>query len=551
MGNVADEVSVVLAITPSSSHRFDDCHDVAIMSDGRSSAFSLDSTDETGSNHRDVQFPKFTLHACVGMTSLLIFQFGWSVSQLNNAQYHDPVACAVGTDKNACIMFPGHSEMEWTLAVTLWIVGGMVGSLSCGAIADRYGRRMSLILAALLIIAGGVIQAAAPSIEVFILGRFVAGLASGASTALVGGYITEIAPPFLRGQLVVASQISVVIGIFLVSSSFFVATDEIGWRLACLVPVVCAIVFICSVPLCLVESPTWLLARGKVNEADEAVARLFGEHNSVWAWSWMLQRSKNPSQTDCDSYLATHRASTLVSFAKRESVARVSLKANINKPESVFLPQYRRQLMIAIGVATAQQLTGINGVFYYSSNLFNAAGIADARIGGVVVNGVNILPVLLSGFLVDRCRRRTLLLSGLTFMLLGTVGMTFALVYRIGWMTIACTTLYVVAYGFGIGPLAWGIIAELFPDSVRAQAISICSFLTWTSNLTVGISYPHLANLLDRLGFVPFVGSIVFYMWFIYLFLPETLGKTTDEIQRAFESNEAEGKVLDSPISML
>ncbi|KAF4128904.1 Sugar (and other) transporter [Phytophthora infestans] len=197
-----------------------------------------------------------------------------------------------------------------------------------------------------------------------------------------------------------------------------------------------------------------------------------------------------------------------------------------------------RQLMTAIGIAGAQQLTGINAVFFYSSTLFQQAGIADERIGIVAVNFVNVLPTLFCGVIAARLGNRKLMFYGLAGMLLSAVGITASLVASLPALAIVFTATYVTAFGSSLGSLAWVVMADLFPDEARPMGNAVCVGCSWLSNLTVGLSYPYVAAALGDFSFTPFMCTVALSYVFVYLFVPDTSGKTMQEIQDEFNARQ-------------
>ncbi|KAG3133339.1 hypothetical protein PC128_g26348 [Phytophthora cactorum] len=193
-----------------------------------------------------------------------------------------------------------------------------------------------------------------------------------------------------------------------------------------------------------------------------------------------------------------------------------------------------RQLLTAIGVAAAQQLTGINAVFFYSSSLFEQAGISDDRIGIVAVNFVNVLPTIFCGMLAARLGNRKLILYGLMGMFLSAVGITVSLVASLPALAIVFTACYVTTFGSSLGSLAWVVMADLFPDDIRAMGNSVCVGCSWLCNLAVGLGYPYIAAALVNFSFTPFMCTVTLSFLFVYMVVPETSGKTIQEIQDEF-----------------
>ncbi|EEY59856.1 Major Facilitator Superfamily (MFS) [Phytophthora infestans T30-4] len=363
---------------------------------------------------------------------LLPFQFGWSVGQLNLTTFNDEDECnARPLVDGTCLMFPGHSSTEWTLIVNAWIVGGMIGSLGCGVISERFGRKKVLLANAVVMLAGAVIQASTSSISVFMVGRIVAGIASGCATGMVGGYISEITPPSLRNSYGTFMQVSLSAGILVVTISFFFADTSSGWRYIAAFPVLNAGFFLAFAPFVLVESPAWLLEKGDREHAEREIARLYGFDFVPVALTWMEPGINTDLESEelCGEQ---HEGGTL---------------------SLLFSPLFIKQLLVALGVSAAQQLTGINAVCYYSSDIFSDAGMSDGRVGGVIV----------------------------------ATGITLAL----------------------------------------ALSVEVLSIV-----------------FMDEYKFVPFMVTTAAFFFFTQFWIPETAGKSTEEIQATFRSRKAQKPVV-------
>ncbi|KAE8989913.1 hypothetical protein PR003_g21422 [Phytophthora rubi] len=446
---------------------------------------------------------------------LLPFQFGWSVGQLNLTAFNNEDDCnARPVVAGTCLMFPGHSKTEWTLLVNAWIVGGMIGSLACGAISERYGRKKVLLANALIMLAGAVIQASTSSISVFMVGRIVAGVASGCATGMVGGYISEISPPSRRNSYGTFMQVSLTGGIFVVSLFFFFADTSSGWRYIAAFPVLNAGFFLALAPFVLVESPAWLLEKGHRDRAEQEIARLYGPEYVQLALSWMDPSANTDleSESEPEEQRGGNVLSLLVS--------------------TLFI----RQLLVALGVSAAQQLTGVNAVCYYSSDILSDAGISDGRVGGVIVYVLMLLPTMTVARLSERFGNRQLLLCGLAGMFISATGITLSLALSVKVLSIVFTGTFVASFSASVGPLIWPITAALFTDSVRATAVSMCIFINWVCNLLIGVFFPYISDALDAYKFAPFMVTTAAFFLFTLFWIPETAGKTTEEIQAAFRS---------------
>lgn len=157
----------------------------------------------------------------------------------------------------------------------------------------------------------------------------------------------------------------------------------------------------------------------------------------------------------------------------------------------------------------------------------------------MIVDIVNVVPSFFAGILAYRFGNRRMMLIGMTIMFLSTIMMTVSLAIEASAMMILFTATYVAGFGIGLGSLAWVVVADLFPDNSRASATSVCVALNWLSNVAVGVSFPYIADALNDCSFTPFVGLLALSLMFTYHLVPETSGKTTEEIQAGFRERSA------------
>lgn len=467
-------------------------------------------------------FPKATwlVYTSCFLGMVLPLQYGWSTSQVNYYKFHKISDCdRRPVTPGTCIMFPGHTKLDWILVVNAWILGGMFGALLIGRVADIFGRKRALQYLCSCIIAGAILQASAFHLWQFIIGRFIAGLASGAVTGNLGSYINEVAPPYMRSPLGAGLQASITVGILLVATTFFYLDFEDGWRIIAAFPIVLAAIFLGLAPFVMVESPVWLLLNGRRQDAIDVITRLYGESQVATVLTWLEPKQKlipAPGASNTDGAHKKHG----------QAVAYRDL----------FSPQLRTQFTIIIGVSIMQKLTGINTVFYYSSDTFAKAGLENPRVSAIIIDLVNMFPCLVSGVIARRLGNRPMFIGGLIGMLVTAIGMTIAMTYKIPQLTITCMALFVVSFAGSVGPLSYVYIADVFPDYGRATVSSIGIFVAWFSNLVVGVGYPYISSSLDNLAYVPFAVITAISVLFSLALLPETAGKTNAEIQDEFRA---------------
>ncbi|ETW09758.1 hypothetical protein H310_00243 [Aphanomyces invadans] len=470
--------------------------------------------------HSKALIPSAVLWITVGIALMGAFQFGWLLSQLNykpfNAKCSDSVI-PVGS----CIMFPRHSSTEWTMAVTSWIVGGAIGAMASGYPADKFGRKRTLFLNALVMIVGATIQVIASDIYTFSFGRMISGIASGAAINVCNVLISEISPCQMRGMFSTGLQVGVAVGSLAVTTAHYALNaEEFSWRILVGFPIVLGGLQVLLMPL-VTLSPVWLVAHGRFDEAGVELSRLYRPTNT---------------QAILNALIAAHEEE------RKET-------AGVNPWKAMFSSKYRTQLIIAIVLCAAQQLCGINAVMYYSSSIFASAGVTDPRVGNTIVNVVRTSMIILAAYVMDKFHRRTLLMGGMFVMAIAAVGVMLSLVYKSAIVSVTSTGVFVGAFCLSIGPMGWMVSSEIFPDFLHANAGSIGTLFTWVSNFLVGVFYPALSSA-DSLGtyaFLIFVALLVGFVVFVCVVVPETGHKTYVEIQEAFgikdtpEANPADG----------
>ncbi|GAA6086236.1 solute carrier family 2, facilitated glucose transporter member 2 isoform X2 [Tachysurus ichikawai] len=406
--------------------------------------------------------------------------------------------------------------MYWSLSVAMFPVGGIVSSFLVGFVADFRGRIKGMLVMNLLSLAAsllmGLAKMGSPHVMV-ITGRTLMGFYCGLSSGLVPMYIGEIAPVQYRGALGTLHQLGVVTGILIsqiLGLDFLLGNDDM-WHLLLGLSGVIAVLQSFLLPFC-PESPRYLYIKlGKKEEACRSLKRLKGEYDT----------SKDIAEMQKEKEEAM----------KEEKISMWRL---------VKAQQYRQQLFVALMLHLAQQFSGINAIFYYSTDIFQSARVAQPVYATIGVGVVNTVFTLLSVMLVDRAGRRTLMLIGLCGMCCCAVGVTIGLVYQntYSWMSYVSMTaifLFVSFFEIGPGPIPWFIVAELFSQGPRPAAIALAGCCNWTSNFIVGMFFPYIEQLLNMYVFIIFVVLLFVFTVFTWLRLPETKGKTFKEIAVVFE----------------
>jgi len=390
-------------------------------------------------------------------------------------------------------------------------LGALAGALLGGAAADAVGRRKTNIAGGAAFIVGSLVSAVAPGVATLIAGRFVIGVAIGLSSVAAPLYIAELASARRRGTLVSLFQLAVTVGIL---ASFII--DELfapthAWRTMLGVAVIPGAALVFGM-LPMPESPRWLVKRGRTDDAREALRRV------------------RPAQ-DVDAELRE----IAVDIAQDQPAAWRDLAA----------PDLRPALVVGIGLAVFQQVTGINTIIYYAPQIFEAAGFGSATTALAATIGigvVNVLATVVAIALVDHVGRRPLLLAGLTGMVVSllALGVAWREAASAGWLgatTVACIGIYIVCFAFSLGPIVWLMIAEIYPNRIRARAASVSTAANWAANFVVSVTFPLLrASLGTSLTFLyAILGTIA--IWFVARRVPETRGKSLEEIAAFWRSS--------------
>uniref|UniRef100_A0A665UG93 Solute carrier family 2, facilitated glucose transporter member 1-like n=1 Tax=Echeneis naucrates TaxID=173247 RepID=A0A665UG93_ECHNA len=408
----------------------------------------------------------------------------------------------------------------WSLSVAIFSVGGMFGSFSVGIFVNRFGRRNSMLMANVLAFIAALLMGfskMAASYEMLIIGRFIVGLYSGLSTGFVPMYVEEISPTSLRGALGTLHQLGVVIGI-LVAQVFGIESilgNATLWPLLLGFTLLPSVLQCVLLPLC-PESPRYLL----INCNEESKALL------------MKLRGTEDVSEDMQEM--------------REESLQMKKEKAVTIPELFRSSVYRQPIFVAIMLHLSQQLSGINAVFYYSTGIFERAGVSQPVYATIGAGVVNTAFTVVSLFVVERMGRRPLHLIGLMGMAVSAVFLTvaMALLDQLRWMSyvsIAAIFSFVAFFEIGPGPIPWFIVAELFSQGPRPAAIAVAGFCNWSANFLVGMCFQYVEQLCGPFVFIIFTILLLGFFVFTYFKVPETKGRTFDEISAGFRQSAGRG----------
>jgi MFS transporter, SP family, galactose:H+ symporter len=408
----------------------------------------------------------------------------------------------------------GLSTFQQELLVSIVLVGAAVGALSGGRLADVFGRRFMLMVTAVIFVTGALVCAAAPSLNILVFGRLIVGLGIGFATSTVPIYISEVSPPQTRGWQVSLFQLAITIGILAAYVVDYTFSGSASWRWMLGLAFVPGAILGLGM-LRMPESPRWLAEHGQSNLARRILARIRGTEDIESEW---LEIQKTLTETE-----ERGRFSDLLS------------------------PSLRTALLIGIGLAIFQQVTGINTVIYYAPLIVQSAGISTASGAILATAGiglVNVIMTIVAMWLIDRVGRRPLLLIGIGGMIvsLGVLGFVFRMPTggALAWLAVVTLMVYVASFAISLGPIFWLIIAEIYPLRVRGIAEGTAAGVNWASNFVVSFTFLTLIEVLGpSMTFWVYALLAVASWLFAYYLVPETKGRTLEEIERSFRHRHA------------
>jgi sugar porter (SP) family MFS transporter len=387
------------------------------------------------------------------------------------------------------------------------LFGCIAGALLIGRPADIFGRRSSLRVLALLFFISAIGTGFAHDVYTFIIFRFIGGIAVGGASVVSPMYISEISPPESRGRLTISFQLAVVVGILLAffTDYLLIDTGENNWRYMMLSMGLPAIVFFILL-FFIGRSPRWLVKEGKFDEAEKVLKKI---------------------SPDLD-------AAKLV-----KEIQRTIDKKSVQKWSVLFKKGYFKLVLIGIAVGMFNQLTGINFIMYYATDIFRSAGFStNSSIGQTVIIGfVNLLFTLLAMRLIDKVGRKKLLLTG-------TLGMAFFLglfsfayltdAFR-SWMLLISLICFIAFFASSQGAVVWVLLSEIFPNNIRARGASIGSFSVWFFNGFLTFLFPVVAGLFPAgkgIGYIFIFNAIMtFLSYFVFKkYLVEMKGKSLESV---------------------
>ncbi|XP_076899651.1 sugar transporter ERD6-like 6 [Bidens hawaiensis] len=434
--------------------------------------------------------------ACVLIVALGPIQFGFT------GGYSSPTQAAITRDLKLTVS-------EFSLFGSLSNVGAMVGAIASGQIAEYIGRKGSLMIAAIPNILGWLSISFAKDTSFLYMGRLLEGFGVGIISYTVPVYIAEIAPQNMRGGLGSVNQLSVTIGIMLA----YLLGLFVNWRILAILGTLPCLILIPGL-FFIPESPRWLAKMGMTDDFEASLQVLRGFDTDITIEVNEIKRS-------------------VASSSRRTAIRFSDLKQR----------RYWFPLMIGIGLLVLQQLSGINGVLFYASNIFQSAGISSSDAATLGLGAIQVIATAVSTWLVDKTGRRILLTvssAGMTislvvvaasFFIKGFVEENSSLYAAMGILSVIGVVGMVIGFSLGMGPIPWVIMSEILPVNIKGLAGSIATLANWFIAWLITMTAPLLLAWSGGGTFTLYMLMCASTVVFATILVPETKGKTLEEIQ--------------------
>ncbi len=421
----------------------------------------------------------------------------------------------------------GSSQLMQGIEVGSMLFGCAVGAFFAGRLADRWGRRSVLLVSAMLFLLSAIGAGLASNSVVFIIARLLGGFAVGAASVISPAYIAEVAPARYRGRMATVQQIAIISGLFIAFLSNYLLAKAAGasteilwggheaWRWMFWMQAIPSLVFL-ALLLVIPESPRYLMVKNRRQDAEKVLTALYGPAEA---------QSKLQEIGDTLSEDHRPRLSDLVSKATGK---------------------LRPIVWVGIGLATFQQLVGINVVFYYGAVLWQAVGFSenDALLINVLSGALSIGACLIALVLIDKVGRKPLLWIGSLGMAisLALVVIAFAsgslvdghlqLPGGMGTLALVAANVYVVFFNMSWGPVMWVMLGEMFPNQIRGSGLAVAGAAQWTSNLIITVSFPILlAGIGLAATYSIYMVAAFLSVIFVIKYVHETKGKELEQME--------------------
>ena len=436
------------------------------------------------------------------------------------------------------------SVTDQGLAMTIALIGCMIGACTCGWLADKIGRKRLLIVAALVFLLSSIATGAFSTFGQFLVARFFGGIGIGIASGLSPMYIAEVAPTHIRGKLVSLNQMTIVIGILAAQIVNWQIADPIpaeftpadiaaswngqmAWRWmfwAAAVPSAAFLLLAFFIP----ESPRWQALKSEELRMKSEESQIGGRKGGS-QFATTLRNAAYSTLERIGGKAYAEQEMQAIAAANASAKEQAGLSTLFSKP-------FHKVLLLGIVIAVFQQWCGTNVIFNYAQEIFQSAGysVGDVLFNIVITGVANVLFTLIAIFTVDKLGRRKLMLIGAGGLCLiyATLGVCYYLQIT-GFFMIILVVAAIACYAMTLGPCTWVLISELFPNRVRAIAVATCTFALWIGSSTLTYTFPLLNKGLGSYGTF-WIYSLVCLAGFLFFFsrLPETKGKSLEQLEK-------------------
>ncbi|OAY60428.1 plastidic glucose transporter 4 [Manihot esculenta] len=433
----------------------------------------------------------------VGIACLGAILFGYHLAVVNGALEY--LAKDLGIAENTVLQ-------GWIVSTLL--AGATVGSFTGGALADKLGRTRTFQLDAIPLIIGAFLCTTAQSVQTMIIGRLLAGVGIGISSAIVPLYISEISPTEIRGALGSVNQLFICIGILLaLVAGLPLAGNPLWWRTMFGIAAVPSILLALGMAFS-PESPRWLFQQGKISEAEKSIRTLYGKERVAEVMQDLAVGGQGSAEPEAGWF-------------------------------DLFSSRYWKVVSVGVALFFFQQMAGINAVVYYSTAVFRSVGIASDVAASALVGASNVFGTTVASSLMDRQGRKSLLITSFFGMAASMLLLSLTFTWKVlapysGTLAVLGTVCYVLSFSLGAGPVPALLLPEIFASRIRAKAVALSLGMHWISNFFIGL---YFLSVVNKFGistvYLGFAAICVLAVLYIAVNVVETKGRSLEEIERA------------------
>ncbi|KAL2566991.1 hypothetical protein AAZV13_19G200200 [Glycine max] len=407
--------------------------------------------------------------------------------------YSSPTQSAIMRDLNLGVA-------QYSIFGSILTIGAMIGAVVSGRIADYAGRRVAMGFSQVFCILGWLAITFSKVAWWLYVGRLLVGCGIGLLSYVVPVYVAEITPKNLRGAFTAVHQLMICCGMSLT----YLIGAYVNWRILATIGIIPCLVQLLSLPF-IPDSPRWLAKAGRLKESDSALQRLRGKNADVYQE-------------------ATEIRDHTEAFQKQTEASIIGL----------FQMQYLKSLTVGVGLMILQQFGGINGIVFYANSIFISSGFSES-IGTIAIVAVKIPMTTIGVLLMDKSGRRPLLLVSAVGTCVGCFLAALSFVLQVLLIT-ESDLVYVGSYSIGMGAIPWVIMSEIFPINVKGSAGSLVTLVSWLCSWIISYAFNFLMSWSSAGTFFMFSGICGFTVLFVAKLVPETKGRTLEEIQASLNS---------------